>query len=238
MSAGFDDRQPARGDGTGGSRAAVPRPEPACFVEMNSATTQPATASSARQVSIFTPIRLLLCAAYRKTAAATTLDPATLWPGDGALALMTPWPPSYAASPESLTGDTGQIFDALRPVEDAAALTMNEILQPERAARLAQATSDLASSDQITASPPIRPGTPEILCSRPVWVVARFVKNRPLAAHAHDAYLWQRLSDVLTGRAGSPARQNNRCGFERGASSAGRTLRCAGAPRPPAARPQ
>jgi hypothetical protein len=40
---------------------------------------------------------------------------------------------------------------------------MNEILQPERAARLAQATSDLASSDQITASPPIRPGTPEIL---------------------------------------------------------------------------
>jgi len=70
----------------------------------------------------------------------TTLDPATLWPGDGVIALMTPWPPSYVASPESLTGDTGrQIFDALRPVEDAAALTMSEILQPERAARLAQA---------------------------------------------------------------------------------------------------
>jgi hypothetical protein len=75
MSAGFDDRQPARGDGTGGSRAAVPRSEPACFVEMNSATTQPATASSARQVSIFTPIRLLLCAAYRKTAAADHARP-------------------------------------------------------------------------------------------------------------------------------------------------------------------
>jgi hypothetical protein len=69
----------------------------------------------------------------------TTLDPATLWPGNGVLDLMTPWPPSYAASPESLTGDTGQIFDALRPVEDPAALTMSEILQPERAARLAQA---------------------------------------------------------------------------------------------------
>jgi hypothetical protein len=69
----------------------------------------------------------------------TTLDPAMLWPGDGVITLMTPWPPSYAASPESLTGDTGLIFDALRPVEDAAALTMSEILQPERAARLAQA---------------------------------------------------------------------------------------------------
>ena len=42
-------------------------------------------------------------------------------------------------APESLSGDTGRIFDALRPVEDAAALTMAEILQPERAARLAQA---------------------------------------------------------------------------------------------------
>ena len=31
----------------------------------------------------------------------------------------------------------------------------------------------------------------------------------------------------------APARQNNRCGFERGASGAGRTLRCAEAPRPP-----
>jgi hypothetical protein len=36
----------------------------------------------------------------------------------------------------------------------------------------------------------------------------------------------------------APARQNNRSGFERGASSAARTLRCAGAPRPPPARPQ
>ena len=69
----------------------------------------------------------------------TTLDPATLWPGDRTLELMPPWPPSYAASPESLRGDTGQIFDALRPVEDAAALTLSEVLQPERAARLAQA---------------------------------------------------------------------------------------------------
>jgi hypothetical protein len=69
----------------------------------------------------------------------TTLDPAQLWPGDRTLGLMSPWPPTYVASPESLSGDTGRIFDALRPVEDAAALTMAEILQPERAARLAQA---------------------------------------------------------------------------------------------------
>ena len=36
----------------------------------------------------------------------------------------------------------------------------------------------------------------------------------------------------------TPARSNNRCGFERSASGAVRTLRYAGAPRPPAARPK
>jgi hypothetical protein len=43
----------------------VPRPQrgpsvrAVCFVKMNSATAQPATASSARRLSIFIPIRLL-----------------------------------------------------------------------------------------------------------------------------------------------------------------------------------
>jgi Met-zincin/Domain of unknown function (DUF5117) len=68
-----------------------------------------------------------------------TLDTETLWPGEHILALMSPRPPTYLASGESFSGDTGLIFDALRPVEDAASLTMNEILQPNRAARLAQA---------------------------------------------------------------------------------------------------
>jgi hypothetical protein len=36
----------------------------------------------------------------------------------------------------------------------------------------------------------------------------------------------------------TPARSKNRCGFKRSASGAGRALRYAGAPRPPAARPQ
>jgi hypothetical protein len=84
----------------------------------------------------------------------TTLDPAMVWPGEHALQLMSPWPPSYGDSPESMTGDTGQIFDALRPVEDAAALTMGEILQPERAARLAQAkahASNALTLDEVLA---------------------------------------------------------------------------------------
>jgi hypothetical protein len=69
----------------------------------------------------------------------STIEVATLGLDQQMLELMSPRPPSYPATPESFSGDTGQIFDALRPVEDATALTMNEILEPRRAARLAQA---------------------------------------------------------------------------------------------------
>jgi hypothetical protein len=68
-----------------------------------------------------------------------TLATSTLWPGQHVLQLMSPRPPTYPASDESFSGDTGQIFDALRPVEDAASLTMAEILKPTRAVRLAKA---------------------------------------------------------------------------------------------------
>jgi Met-zincin/Domain of unknown function (DUF5117) len=69
----------------------------------------------------------------------TTLATSTLWPDQRVLHLMSPRPPTYPASDESFSGDTGQIFDALRPVEDAASLTMAEILKPTRAVRLAKA---------------------------------------------------------------------------------------------------
>jgi Met-zincin len=69
----------------------------------------------------------------------TTLSTSTLWPDQRVLQLMSPRPPSYAASDESFSADTGQIFDALRPVEDAASLAMGEILKPTRAVRLAKA---------------------------------------------------------------------------------------------------
>jgi hypothetical protein len=70
----------------------------------------------------------------------STLDPATLNPGNHILELMSPRPTTYPATPESFTGSTGVIFDALRPIEDAASITMQEILKPERTAMLAEAS--------------------------------------------------------------------------------------------------
>jgi hypothetical protein len=72
----------------------------------------------------------------------TTLDAETLWPDTHIVALMSPRPPSYPPSDESFSGATGRIFDALRPVEEATSITMGQILQPGRAARLANATAE------------------------------------------------------------------------------------------------
>jgi Met-zincin len=71
-----------------------------------------------------------------------TLDTEMLWPDAHIVGLMSPRPPSYAPSDESFSGATGQIFDALRPVEEATSITIGEILQPERAARLADAIAE------------------------------------------------------------------------------------------------
>ena len=64
----------------------------------------------------------------------TTLDPDTLDPGDRVLSLMAPRAIGRPATAESFGGNTGSIFDALRPVIDAATITMNEVLMPARAA--------------------------------------------------------------------------------------------------------
>jgi hypothetical protein len=69
-----------------------------------------------------------------------TLDPSTLNLAGDTLKLMNPRPPSYAASNESFKGSTGMIFDGVRPIEVAASITMQEILKPSRAARLAEAS--------------------------------------------------------------------------------------------------
>jgi Met-zincin/Domain of unknown function (DUF5117) len=70
-----------------------------------------------------------------------TLSVDTLLPRQQVLDLMSPRPPTYPSSPESFSGDTGNIFDAFRPIEDATSITMNEVLKPERAVRLAQANA-------------------------------------------------------------------------------------------------
>lgn len=68
-----------------------------------------------------------------------TLDPSMLQLDADIANIMSPRPPTYKASKESFGGGTGSMFDAVRPVENAASITMQEILKPSRAARLAQA---------------------------------------------------------------------------------------------------
>ncbi len=84
-----------------------------------------------------------------------TLDTRTLGLDGHILELMSPRPPTYPASSESFAGTTGRIFDAFRPIEDAASLTLDAILQPTRAARLAQAkahNADALGLDEVLAA--------------------------------------------------------------------------------------
>jgi hypothetical protein len=84
-----------------------------------------------------------------------TLDTTTLGLDSHILELMSPRPPTYPASSESFAGTTGRVFDAIRPIEDAASLTLDAILQPTRAARLAQAKAhdaDALGLDEVLAA--------------------------------------------------------------------------------------
>ena len=84
-----------------------------------------------------------------------TLDTTTLGIDSHILELMSPRPPTYPASSKSFAGTTGRIFDAFRPIEDAASLTLDTILQPTRAARLAQAKAhdaDALGLDEVLAA--------------------------------------------------------------------------------------
>jgi hypothetical protein len=100
----------------------------------------------------------------------TTLDPEALNLPDHILQIMAPRPVSYPATAESITGATGVIFDAVRPVEVAAWMTMQEVLKPGRAARLAQA----AARDSQA------PGLTEVLTA----TVERTWKQSPKDGHA------------------------------------------------------
>jgi Met-zincin/Domain of unknown function (DUF5117) len=102
-----------------------------------------------------------------------TLDPETLDPSDRILSLMAPRAIGRPSTPESFGGSTGTIFDAMRPVIDAATITMNEALMPARAARLAQAS----------ARDPTLPGLDEVLSA----VIARTWKATPRSGFAGAA---------------------------------------------------
>ena len=67
-----------------------------------------------------------------------TLDPAMLRLPDDLLAQITPRPPNNGKSRETFTGSTGIIFDAKSPAASSVAMTLAVLLEPSRAARLAQ----------------------------------------------------------------------------------------------------
>ena len=66
-----------------------------------------------------------------------TLDPDVLQLPDALAATIPPRPPNHPKTRESFTGATGTVFDALAPARSSVALTLQVLLDPTRAARLA-----------------------------------------------------------------------------------------------------
>ncbi|MGB5346023.1 MAG: zinc-dependent metalloprotease, partial [Woeseia sp.] len=84
-----------------------------------------------------------------------TLDPARLVLPEGLLNSLPPRPPGFPKSRETFPGHTGPTFDPLGPASSAAALTLEALLEPSRAARLSSAH----------ALNPANPGFDELLNS-------------------------------------------------------------------------
>ncbi|MDH5622253.1 MAG: zinc-dependent metalloprotease, partial [Gammaproteobacteria bacterium] len=66
-----------------------------------------------------------------------TLDPAVLQLPDTIVAMIPPRPPDNPKSRETFSGATGIVFDSKAPAASAVAMTLNVLLEPSRAARLA-----------------------------------------------------------------------------------------------------
>jgi len=67
-----------------------------------------------------------------------TLDPAALQLPDQLVAMIPPRPPNNPKSRETFSGASGVVFDAKSPARSSVALTLKVLLDPTRAARLAQ----------------------------------------------------------------------------------------------------
>jgi len=67
-----------------------------------------------------------------------TLDPSMLRLSDKLVAMIPPRPPNNPKSRETFRGANGIVFDAKAPAASAVALTLKVLLDPSRAARLAQ----------------------------------------------------------------------------------------------------
>jgi len=70
-----------------------------------------------------------------------TLQPDVLALSPGLIADIPPRPPGYTRTRESFPRDTGHVFDPLGPPASAAALTLEVLLDPARAARLVTANA-------------------------------------------------------------------------------------------------
>jgi hypothetical protein len=68
-----------------------------------------------------------------------TLDPAMLELPDELVAMISPRPPNDPKSRETFSGASGTVFDAKSPAASSVAMTLAVLLEPTRAARLANA---------------------------------------------------------------------------------------------------
>ncbi|MGI9222117.1 MAG: zinc-dependent metalloprotease [Woeseiaceae bacterium] len=67
-----------------------------------------------------------------------TLQPDFLRLSPEIAALIPPRPPGHPKTRETFTGNTGGVFDELAPARSSAALTLDVLLNPERAARMSR----------------------------------------------------------------------------------------------------
>ena len=65
-----------------------------------------------------------------------TFDPSMLMLPQGIIDLITPRPPGYALGRESFSRNTGTIFDPMAPADSSISLTLDVLLNQQRAARL------------------------------------------------------------------------------------------------------
>ena len=65
-----------------------------------------------------------------------TLDPQVLRLPPAVLALIPPRPPGHPKNRETFSGNTGINFDEMAPARSAISLTLDVLLNPERAARM------------------------------------------------------------------------------------------------------
>jgi len=79
-----------------------------------------------------------------------TLNPTMLRLPDELVAMIPPRPPGNAKSRETFSGASGIVFDAKSPAASSVAMTLNVLLEPSRAARLAQ--TDAPGFDEVTSA--------------------------------------------------------------------------------------